>query len=306
MRAQLLTCFCVIAAVATCAVESQAGGPAGPSRAEIWRCPYTQDGACVPERSSYGYTPTRWRRWPGAESSMIAPGPEAIPAPKPGKPTPAKPKKDRQELPPGDDDDAPKPPGAEGANPNNPEPPPAQPGADAPQTPSGSEVEQPSSLEDVLRGLPGLEKPPSDDAAPEKKTEAEKKPEAEQPADPFQDDPTDEPTGAPKSAPEKSGARLSPAIQAREMHWRTSNALARKQREAEMASAASVEEPRLLPKPKADRPVLHQSPQSSGRNPLRAGGAPQAEEIRVVPTAHWTVEPSRQASRSSGNPLRGE
>ena len=29
-----------------------------------WRCPYSPDGVCVPNKMFYGYYPTRWRRWP--------------------------------------------------------------------------------------------------------------------------------------------------------------------------------------------------------------------------------------------------
>src|SRR5206468_3610767 len=42
----------------------------------------TRDGACVPKRLTYGYTPTTWRRWPNEGTPNVArPAAEQIPTP---------------------------------------------------------------------------------------------------------------------------------------------------------------------------------------------------------------------------------
>jgi hypothetical protein len=66
-----------------------------------WRCPPTDDGACIPNPKSYGYYPTRWRKWPGSN-----PGAEVKETPKAAESatstTKQAPPTGTEELPPGE------------------------------------------------------------------------------------------------------------------------------------------------------------------------------------------------------------
>jgi hypothetical protein len=63
-----LTMACLLLATA----ELQAGDPVAEAR---WYCPYTPEGDCTPYTRSFGYTPTRWRKWPAATD----PGKKVVP-----------------------------------------------------------------------------------------------------------------------------------------------------------------------------------------------------------------------------------
>src|SRR3954469_828336 len=44
--------------------------------------PVCNEVTCVPRRLTYGYTPTNWRRWPGAlAAGAVTPAPEELPTP---------------------------------------------------------------------------------------------------------------------------------------------------------------------------------------------------------------------------------
>ena len=59
-----------------------------------WHCPKAEDGACIPNPRSFGFYPTRWRKWPSAK-----PNAEDIGTPKPAKAETEGPKTPTEELP---------------------------------------------------------------------------------------------------------------------------------------------------------------------------------------------------------------
>jgi hypothetical protein len=75
-----LTIACVWATV----TDVRAGNPVAEAQ---WYCPYTPEGNCAPYTRSYGYTPTRWRKWPAVMNAK--PAPEAVVTPRAAVPTEA-------------------------------------------------------------------------------------------------------------------------------------------------------------------------------------------------------------------------
>ncbi len=146
-----------------------------------WRCPNTQDGACIPNPRSYGYYPTRWRKWPAAK-----PAQETIPTPKPTQAESSTPEapKENEELPPAETNPAATETPPEQAQPETtpPESMPEQPQTQ-PELPSelNNELPQPPDLENLLPEE-GPEQPPAPPAKREPKTIPSED-------DPFKDDP---------------------------------------------------------------------------------------------------------------------
>ncbi len=66
---------CLIACLSVAAQTELRGGE---STEAMWRCPRTEDGSCIPNPRSFGFYPTRWRKWPGTKTEG-----EAVATPKP-------------------------------------------------------------------------------------------------------------------------------------------------------------------------------------------------------------------------------
>ncbi len=90
---RLWLCGLVVACGSMTATDSTAGDPDALAR---WYAPYTQEGNCAPYTRSYGYTPTRWRKWPTAKGSQE---PESVPTPRPGIPSAEPSAESSEELP---------------------------------------------------------------------------------------------------------------------------------------------------------------------------------------------------------------
>jgi hypothetical protein len=277
----------------------------------------TRDGACVPKRLTYGYTPTTWRRWPNEGTPSVArPPAEQIPTPAKQPPSatapgatpedmPLTPTPDESPLVPTDSAPSGSTPGAE--------PPLMPPFDDTPPAP-------PQSQEGEAKP-PAATTAPGDMAVPKSLAEPPSRiqsalPDADPPPampddDPFKDDPPGPPI--PLEEPTKKGARLTPRV---DENVRTT--ATRWQSSAKPAEAI-VEGPQLMPIPSADEPrrlqpvdvkaegaaALPHVNMPVKHNPLRSA-AHQRHPDRVVPTASWTVEQraSTATAASRRNPLR--
>ena len=158
------------------------GGDAGADAR--WRCPYSQDGTCIPNPRSYGYYPTRWRKWPAGK------GPETVPTPKPVAAETEEPEKETEELPAGDDQATEKEPGATDMQPDESEAIPKETmPSDTDQSPTQPEL--PSELKSDLPQPPDLENLLPDEGPDEAPAPPTKRPPKEIPTDddPFKDDP---------------------------------------------------------------------------------------------------------------------
>jgi hypothetical protein len=280
----------------------------------------TRDGACVPKRLTYGYTPTTWRRWPNEGTPSVArPPAEQIPTPARQTPpstgpgtTPATPDEapltptpDESPLVPTDSVPSGSTPSAEPLlTPPFDDTPPAPPqgpesGSNPPAaTTAPGETTVPKSLAEppsrIRSALPDADPPP---AMPDD--------------DPFKDDLPGPPN--PLDEPTKKGARLTPAV---DENIRTT---ATRWQSPARAAEAIVEGPQLKPIPSSEEPRRLQPVDEKAEgtvalppvnvpvkhNPLRAA-AQERRSDRVVPTANWTVEQraSTATAASRRNPLR--
>ena len=71
-----IICYVAIACLAL-PVNVRAGGPGDAP----WTCPKGEESACIPNPKSYGFYPTRWRKWPSAKPNgeEVGPGKPAKP-----------------------------------------------------------------------------------------------------------------------------------------------------------------------------------------------------------------------------------
>jgi hypothetical protein len=276
----------------------------------------TRDGACVPKRLTYGYTPTTWRRWPNEGTPNVArPAAEQIPTPAkqpPGATGPGTTPEDMPLTPTPDEsplvptDSAPS-----GSTPSA-EPPLMPPFDDTPPAPpqgqEGDAKPPAATAPDDMPAPKSLAEPPSriQSALPDSDP-----PPAMPDDDPFKDDPPGPPI--PPEEPTKKGARLKPSV---EENVRTT--ATRWQSPAKTAETIA-EGPQLTPITSADEPrrlqpvdektegtvALPPANVPAKHNPLRAAAHERRSE-RVVPTASWTVEQraSTATAASRRNPLR--
>lgn len=267
----------------------------------------TRDGACVPKRLTYGYTPTTWRRWPNEGTPSVArPAAEQIPTP--AKQTP--------------------PTTGPGATPTTPEDMPLTPTReDAPLVPTDSVPGGSTPSAEPLLTPPFDDTPPAPPQGPESGSNppaatttpgemTTPKSLAEPPPtmpddDPFKDDPPGPPI--PPEEPTKKGARLTPNG---DENMRTT---ATEWQSPAKTAEVFVEGPQLKPIPAADEPRRLQpvDEKTEGtvalppvnvpvkHNPLRAA-AQERRSDRVVPTANWTVEQRASTATAAArrNPLR--
>jgi hypothetical protein len=279
----------------------------------------SRDGACVPKRLTYGYTPTTWRRWPNEGTPSVArPPAEQIPTPAKQAPpattpdmtteeAPLTPSMDESPLVPTDSVPGGSTPSADPLLPpfddTPPSPPQGQDGSSKPPTDASAppDMTTPKSLAEppsrIQSGMPDADPPPSmpDD-------------------DPFKDDPPGPPIPPDEST--KKGARLTPILD--ENVRTTATAWQSPTKPAE----AIVEGPQLKPLQSADEPrrlqPVNESPEASialppasvpvKHNPLRAASHERRSD-RVVPTASWTVEQRASTATAATtaprrNPLR--
>jgi hypothetical protein len=291
---------------------------AGSKDLRNWRCPYTPDGACPPNRDGYGYYKPKWSRWPGVSDanyqSRLKPG--QLSAPAGPKDVPPRESPEDLLLPPSTelDDSPPAPPSGDFGVP--------------PLTPDSERVPDilaPPGQEAMDQLLPNEQTPPEavpqkeDDLAPDLFPEANEKapnegaPREEKPfeGDPFKDDIFDDAPPAPPSETKGRGSNLrsqqdSSAMPA--MHTipsRTPSAQSR---------SAATPKSRLVPASDAHgRSAKAEPRRTSGRtaaaapfNPLRSIPAFETEfaDEGVIPTAAWEEAPAEPSATVRTNPLR--
>lgn len=297
------------------------------------RCSSPLGEPCAPERITYGYFPTTWRRWP-TQRVEEAPErqPEPTPAEKPAEAAPAGPRAPSEpEVPvpaePVPDLGPPKPPDVEpmeppfGAGPLKP------PTEEAPFMPPFNDAppKLPDAGQDALPFDPTV--PPSA-TPPEKPTEPPSQPESAAPPDgdlpptmpdddPFKDEPEGEaapPAGAPKSS-ERTRADIMQVAQPANERWRIEGATPPATiHSPEELPIADNEEPRRLDAVgEMDEPAA--LPGTALRaNPLRSAShqsRPRANAARphpIVPAASFTAAETARAdadgARWRRNPLR--
>ncbi len=285
----------------------------GGVRCNSGHCGSPLAGPCVPQRMTYGYVPTSWRRWP---TDQLAAGPMPEQLPTPAKEPSSRTKPDELPIPgdaarePAPTDASPQPPGEQG-----PLTPPF--GSESPTPPFGDEPQSPPSAADPLAVPPSDEPPapPADapestpataptttEAAPLESTPADK--ESPPPSldgdgpptlptdDPFKDDP--ESVVEPKPG---SGARS-------EQHHRAARDRLAAMRAPESARVVASE-PRLL---RADGGNLdaNRLPEApAAENPLRQVSHPVRKTSSTVESAPPTVISSgREHGVWRQNPLR--
>jgi hypothetical protein len=254
--------------------------------------PCAADGTCTTNRLTYGYYPTRWRKWPipapvvqqrTKQPGRAAAEPEkAEPAPRGGTTEQLEEKKGSPL-----DDNAPVPPK------DSMDTPPEMPSDIKSDLPQPGERDLPKLLPDVPGArpeLPGLNPPkpnkPSDD-------------------DPFKDEPPLEGSPTPAMPRENSGVQS--------IRWRTAPTMAvRNNMLRQGAAQTPVEEPELLPEPTLKKAAaLPREEQPAGKtNPLRTASydADPAEQSPVAAATGWTEDRSSKAIATPVgfvNPLRG-
>jgi hypothetical protein len=278
------------------------------------------DGACVPRRVTYGYTPTTWRRWPNATLAGQKVGPEELPTPV-EQPTPeAKPPS--TESPPTEEpitipDEAPLMPEKESppttpAKPesaplmppfdDNPPSPPKQPAEDSKAPPSDTPEFSPL--------------PPTLEPEETKSRSLDSDPPPIMPdEDPFRDDPPTRRKPSSSLAPASGGPALSvapepdapdEAANQASMRWRVATKTI--ERTAGRLKQVVSEEPQgLIPSEQTEEgPEVSSAGASMRRNPLRSASA-KGERPRIVPVANWTEEQrpvNASAEIARRNPLR--
>jgi len=295
--------------------------------AQLWRCPYTQGGGCVPNPKTYGYYKTRWRKWP-SEATEPTPA-EPVPAPKPAQPESTPPATPDAQGGAGSEDLPPKqqrPPFQPNANPAEQQPNTTGQQPDAMQsTPADTESEPglPPELKSDLPQPPDLEKLLPDDGS----DDGPPQPPAREPNtipeedDPFKDDPL---PSDPSSG--KSGAmrRQSRPTSETGVRWRPDPRLKLVARSANSKSQVQLADAQTAPKSnsapntavKPARQAANAMPAVSRSNPLRAqpvAAEPEGPVLptpiaddEVVPTADWSPEVAKQPATGAWhtNPLR--
>jgi hypothetical protein len=313
-----VVCFC------TASTDLKAGDPCV---AEAnWYAPYTQEGNCAPYKRTYGYTRTRWHRWPTVSKPM--PEPETVSTPQPGMP-PAEPSAESsEELPEPDASKVPEPTTEPGPSPDEPDMPPVPPSGSEPAVPPGVNDDSKKPSEDLDDLFPDESPAAMDESKDEPKDESK---------DNSEETPSDSPDGEPPATGDSSpegesedampqsrhggGRRTSfnPSSADTKMHWRRSSRVAptgasdgrisgEDGRGATVGRGATKSPwQEVVPATPAGR---------STSNPLRGTrsvvptGATQSQslaETGVVPAvADWSAASLSGSSPSSrGNPLRG-
>jgi len=229
------------------AMLTAAGDPGSDAR---WRCSCPPDGTCTPNRATFGFFPTIWRRWPQPHAAAAEP----VKKPSPSSRVEEKKKDEKTALPPTaneeEEDNPPAPPPEE--------PPVTEPAQPQTQTPTLA-PEQPGT------GAPGTiapgAQPPKKGEPSQNENDPEKifneskkspgategKPAEKADGDPFFDD-KEEPA---KPGGHSSSLRLPGGDQASASRWRA-NPIRRVAREQEVAPPADDDQPRLFqPTPSA-------------------------------------------------------
>lgn len=270
----------------------------------------TPDGVCVPSRQTYGYHPTQWRRWPGAEfeaaTKVEKPTKAKEPLPPPVKPAdedtyprgdqPADLFKDDLPLPGDDSDTMPAPP--QDSAPLDTEP--ALPGEvqkNLPQPPLDTDLRNLLNDDDGSKTSRPKSSPvaePEEDTTPQLPGDED---------DPFKDELPGDPNN-------ESGRRTKQAAptnsRADGMRWRKAPHLA-----AEAAQNEDVSpEPRRLQSAVDGELTAPRSTTAMMHNPLRkatAAAKPKPRQTQnVVPTADWSAQADDSSSANlwRSNPLR--
>jgi hypothetical protein len=301
-----------------CGVAESGDGPCAASPCHSPIC-----GPCFPERASYGYFPTTWRRWP-TERVEPARGqqPEALPTPAEPAPPPPTPEIPETPLEP----TQPAAPGPEQPQALPVEPPFGEPPAKPPADENPLELPfeaEPPPLNDAPPALPtepkdSLLSPFDPTKAPEampseELPEPEKSPapESDSPPtmpddDPFKDDPRQDTVPPAEPAP-KSSARdeFERIRQQASSRWQSTAEAPGQLRESPALPLGKGDEPRRL---EADGDKT-QSPMSPGLrdNPLRSASRP-GRARKIVPTASFSAADAAtgvgRGARWRPNPLR--
>jgi hypothetical protein len=297
-----------------------------PSAEAIWYAPYTPEGNCAPYQRTYGYTRTRWHRWPNIPKAM--PEPETITTPRPGVPPTEPGAESSEELPEPDTSMVPD---------ANPEPGPREEEPDmAPAPPTGSEPPVPPGVNDEpskpSQDLDDLF--PEENATPkdESKDESMDEPKDESSETPS-DSPDDKPPATDDSAPDAGKGDAMPqsrhgggrrtsfnsSSNATKMHWRRSSRLAPPEA---LDARTSVDDGRAASigggatQSTGQEGTATKSVVRSSLNPLRGtrslpptsvGQSQSLADTNTEPAvADWSASSLSGGSPSSrGNPLRG-
>jgi hypothetical protein len=280
------------------------------------------DGACVPRRLTYGYTPTTWRRWPNATLAGQKAATEELPTPAAEPATETKPSSTESTAPEEPitiPDEAPLMPEKESpptTTPTKPETAPLMPPfEDSPPTPpkqlEGDTTAPPSDTPE-FSPLP----PPTIEPEETKSRSLDSDPPPVMPdEDPFRDDPPSPRKPSSSLTPSSGGPALSAApepdapeevISQASMRWRV--ATRTPERSAGKLKQVVSEDPQgLVPAEPTEEGQGESSPGAAmRRNPLRSASA-KNDRPRIVPVASWSDE-QRPGNASSEiarrNPLR--
>ena len=303
---------------------------AGPRDLYNWRCPYTPDGACPPNRVEYGHYRAKWSRWPGVSDadyqSRLKPG--ELSTPVGPRETPPRETPENLILPPDPGfDEAPPPPPS-----NDPGVPPLTPESELRPdilTPPGEEAMeellpngQPSRQESVPRGEDSLTPELTPESNPQ--SPAEETPKGDKPfeGDPFKDDLFDESPPAPPSESKDRGSNMRLRERARNMpatHTVPSRirATSDARESSPLPRSATMPKSRLIPttvpEGKSAIPAMHRPARKltaaprSPHNPLREIPAFEetTDDFQAMPVAAWEEANTDQTSPTlRANPLR--
>ncbi|HTM56761.1 MAG TPA: hypothetical protein VL175_22200 [Pirellulales bacterium] len=280
--------------------------------------PVCNDVTCVPRRLTYGYTPTSWRRWPGAVPAGAAqPAPEELPTPATEKgETPAEPAEPREPaLTPEEAPLVPTERAPSGRAPSERSAPAITPESEAPLMPPFDDVppsppqrstetaKPPASSDEMPEFSPS--QPPEVVPSETKSRATDSDPPPPMPDDnPFKDDPPSMPDTQKKTShtSEPDGAVAATSTQAA-AKWHVSVKGADDDRSALRPLGDELEGPALLPATSDDEASQPTIESATRRNPLRVLNTTKGF-ARAVPVANWTRdEPASSSGRR--NPLRG-
>ena len=315
-----LACSC------TASTDLRAGNP---SAEAIWYAPYTPEGSCAPYKRTYGYTRTRWHRWPSVAKQM--PEPETITTPRPGMPSAEPAPESSEDLPEPDNSSVPEMTPEPGPQPDEPDMAPAPPPGSEPAVPPGANEDSSKPSHDLDDLFPDENATPKDESKGESKGES-KDESMDEPKDESSETPSDSSESDDASPDAKSGDAMpqgrrgggrrtsfNSSSAETKMHWRRSSRIAPT---GSPDARTSGDDGRATPvghgatKSLAQESTPATSAAHSASNPLRgtrtvvpttASQSQSLADTDVVPAAgDWSATSLSTGSPSSrGNPLRG-
>jgi hypothetical protein len=298
----------VVACCLTAIAELKAGDPAALSR---WYNPYTPEPSCAPYTRSYGYTPTRWHKWPTV--SKATQEPETVATPRRAAPVAEPPMDNEDELPLPNPLTVPDTTEQPGPNPDEPEMAPPPPSGAEPVVPPGAADDSGKPSQDLDELFPN-EAPAKGDSMETPSDSSDSEP-------PASDDASPDAAGGDATPQSRRGSgrrtsyESSPADT--KIHWRRSPRLTPSEapdaRTSGESRRAAPNDRRVTQSPRHEVPPVTATVHLAS-NPLRGtrslpptvAAPPSMPEPEVAsPAVDWSTAALSSGSPQSGsNPLR--